>query len=83
MRLKEFMVKYKLSSKSYCSHRKTFGRHIIEHTRADTEKTLIMLSKMFSHSNCKITSRYLALNAVEIGEVYKSLWFLSLINRLN
>ena len=39
MKLKEFKVKYRLSIKSYSSHshRKTFGRHIVERAGADAE----------------------------------------------
>ena len=61
MRLKEFKVKYRLSIKSYSSHshRKTFGRHIVERAGADAEKALIKLSEIFSHSSCEITRRYL------------------------
>ena len=77
MRLKEFKVKYRLSIKSYSSHshRKTFGRHIVERAGADAEKALIKLSEIFSHSSCEITRRYLGLKAEEIGEVYESLDF--------
>ena len=77
MRLKEYKIKYKLNIKSYSSHshRKTFGRHIVERAGADAEKALIKLSEIFSHSNCEITRRYLGLKAEEIGEVYESLDF--------
>lgn len=77
MRLKELKVKYRLSIKSYSSHshRKTFGRHIVERAGADAEKALIKLSEIFSHSSCEITRRYLGLKAEEIGEVYESLDF--------
>ncbi|MBQ9138646.1 MAG: site-specific integrase, partial [Alistipes sp.] len=77
MRLKEYKVKYRLSIKSYSSHshRKTFGRHIVERAGADAEKALIKLSEIFSHSSCEITRRYLGLKAEEIGEVYESLDF--------
>lgn len=77
MRLKEFKIKYRLSIKSYSSHshRKTFGRHIVERAGADAEKALIKLSEIFSHSSCEITRKYLGLKAEEIGEVYESLDF--------
>jgi integrase len=77
MRLKEYKVKYRLSIKSYSSHshRKTFGRHIVERAGADAEKALIKLSEIFSHSSCEITRRYLGLKAEEIGEIYESLDF--------
>ena len=77
MRLKEYRIKYRLSIKSYSSHshRKTFGRHIVERAGVDAEKALIKLSEIFSHSSCEITRRYLGLKAEEIGEVYESLDF--------
>ena len=77
IRLKDFKKKYRLSIKHYSSHthRKTFGRHIVERAGADAEKALIKLSEIFSHSSCEITRKYLGLKAEEIGEVYESLDF--------
>lgn len=77
MRLKEYRVKYKLSIKAYSSHshRKTFGRHIVELAGVDAEKALIKLSEIFSHSSLEITRRYLGLKKEELGEVYESLDF--------
>ena len=73
MRLKDFKKKYRLSIKHYSSHshRKTFGRHIVERAGVDAEKALIKLSEIFSHSSCEITRKYLGLKAEEIGEVYE------------
>ena len=77
IRLKDFKKKYRLSIKHYSSHshRKTFGRHIVERAGVDAEKALIKLSEIFSHSSCEITRKYLGLKAEEIGEVYESLDF--------
>ena len=77
MRLKEYKVKYRLTIKSYSSHshRKTFGRHIVEKAGVHAERALIKLSEIFSHSSCEITRRYLGLKAEEIGEIYESLDF--------
>lgn len=77
MRLKEYKVKYRLTIKSYSSHshRKTFGRHIVEKAGVYAERALIKLSEIFSHSSCEITRRYLGLKAEEIGELYESLEF--------
>lgn len=77
MRLKDFKKKYRLSIKHYSSHshRKTFGRHIVERAGVDAEKALIKLSEIFSHSSCEITRKYLGLKAEEIGEVYENLDF--------
>ena len=57
------------------SHRKTFGRHIVEMAGADAERALIKLSEIFSHSSTAITRRYLGLKDEEISEVYASLDF--------
>lgn len=77
MRLKEYRKKYHLSIKHYSSHshRKTFGRHIVELAGADAEKALIMLSEIFSNSSTEITRRYLGLKAEEIAGVYDMLDF--------
>ena len=77
MRLKEYRKKYHLSIKHYSSHshRKTFGRHIVELAGADAEKALIKLSEIFSHSSTEITRRYLGLKAEEIAGVYDMLDF--------
>lgn len=77
MKLKDFKKKYRLSINHYSSHshRKTFGRHIVERAGTDAEKALIKLSEIFSHSSCEITRRYLGLQAEEISEVYESLDF--------
>lgn len=77
MRLKEYRKRYHLSIKHYSSHshRKTFGRHIVELAGADAEKALIKLSEIFSHSSTEITRRYLGLKAEEIAGVYDMLDF--------
>ena len=77
MRLKEYKVKYRLGIKNYTSHshRKCFGRHVIELAGPQVEIALVKLSEIFSHSSIAITRRYLGLRQQELGEVYMSLDF--------
>ena len=77
MKLRGYKVKYHLRIKNYTSHshRKTFGRHVIEMAGTDAERALIKLSEIFSHSSTAITRRYLGLKSEEISEVYTSLNF--------
>lgn len=77
MRLKDYKVKYRLHIKNYSthSHRKCFGRHVVQMAGANAESALIRLSEIYSHSDCSVTRRYLGLKAEEIGEVYESLDF--------
>ena len=77
IKLRGYKVKYHLHIRNYTSHshRKTFGRHVVELAGADAERALIKLSEIFSHSSTAITRRYLGIKAEEIGEVYTSLNF--------
>ena len=77
LKLRQYKVKYHLHIRNYTSHshRKTFGRHVVELAGTDAERALIKLSEIFSHSSTAITRRYLGLKADEICEVYTSLNF--------
>ena len=77
MKLRGYKVKYHLHIRNYTSHshRKTFGRHVIEMAGPNSEIALIKLSEIFSHSSTAITRRYLGLKSEEISEVYTSLNF--------
>ena len=77
MKLRSYKVKYHLHIKNYTSHshRKTFGRHVIEMAGPNSEIALIKLSEIFSHSSISITRRYLGMKSEEISEVYTSLDF--------
>ena len=77
LKLRQYKVKYHLHIRNYTSHshRKTFGRHVLEMAGPNSEIALIKLSEIFSHSSTAITRRYLGLKAEEIGEVYTSLNF--------
>jgi site-specific recombinase XerD len=59
----------KISSHSL---RKTFGRRVWNNNN-QSEKALIMLSNIFSHSSIAITRVYLGINQEEINEIYLSL----------
>ena len=76
-KLRQYKVKYHLHIKNYTSHshRKTFGRHVLEMAGPNSEIALIKLSEIFSHSSTSITRRYLGLKSEEISEVYTSLEF--------
>lgn len=76
-KLKQYKIKYHLHIKNYSthSHRKCFGRHVVDMAGSNAEKALIKLSQIFSHSSCEITRKYLGLKQEEIGEVYMSLEF--------
>lgn len=54
------------------SFRKTFGRRIWS-KNGYSEKSLILLSQIFNHSNVAITKRYLGIREKEIKDVYLNL----------
>lgn len=74
-RLKEIFLKYGIKVEnggSSHSLRKSFGRRIW--TLNDySEKSLILLSELFNHSNVQITKRYLGIKEQELFDVYDSL----------
>lgn len=76
-KLKAYKVKYRLNIKNYTSHshRKCFGRHVVEMAGANAETALIKLSQIYSHSSVAITRTYLGYKAEDIKEVYLSLDF--------
>jgi integrase len=54
------------------SLRKSFGRHVYDMNH-QSEHSLIILSKIFSHTNMQDTRRYLGLSDEEIGDIYLNL----------
>ena len=68
---------FRIFIKNYTSHshRKCFGRHVIELAGPQVEIALVKLSEIFSHSSIAITRQYLGLRQQELGEVYMSLDF--------
>lgn len=75
-KLKEIVGKYNvvknpLLIKSH-SLRKSFGRRVFENNE-NSERSLILLSEMFNHSNIKTTKVYLGIRDKEIFDVYDNL----------
>lgn len=73
-RLKTIFEEYKVKTDNPSTHtlRKTFGRRVYE-MDDQSERSLIMLSMIFSHSNIAITKRYLGITQEEIQDVYLNL----------
>lgn len=75
-KLKLLAKQYKLckSPDKIKSHslRKSFGRRVFENND-NSERSLILLSEMFNHSNIKTTKIYLGIRDKEIFDVYDNL----------
>ena len=73
-KLKEIFAKYSIKTENPSTHsiRKSFGRRIWE-LNDYSEKSLVLLSELFNHSNIQITKRYLGIKEKELFDVYDSL----------
>ncbi len=73
-RLKYLFAKYHVSVKNPSSHtlRKTFGKRVYESDNK-SERALIYLSEIFSHSSIAITRKYIGITQEQIADVYMSL----------
>jgi integrase len=73
-RLKLIFEEYKVKTDNASTHtlRKTFGKRVYDMDN-QSERSLIMLSLIFSHSSVAITRRYLGITQEEIQDVYMSL----------
>ena len=75
-KLKTLAKQYKLckNPEKIKSHslRKSFGRRVFENND-NSDRSLILLSEMFNHSNIKTTKIYLGIREQEIFDVYESL----------
>lgn len=73
-KLKEIFTKYSINTENPSSHsiRKSFGRRIWQ-LNDYSEKSLVLLSELFNHSNVQITKRYLGIKEKELFDVYDSL----------
>ena len=73
-KLKEIFNKYSINTENPSSHsiRKSFGRRIWQ-LNDYSEKSLVLLSELFNHSNVQITKRYLGIKEKELFDVYDSL----------
>ncbi|HEX7412405.1 MAG TPA: tyrosine-type recombinase/integrase [Bacteroidia bacterium] len=73
-RLKYLFEKYHVSVKNPSSHtlRKTFGKRVYESDNK-SERALIYLSEIFSHSSITITRKYIGITQEQIADVYMSI----------
>jgi integrase len=73
-RLKFIFKKYNVSVMNASSHtlRKSFGAHVFLKD-SKSERSLIYLSEIFSHSSIATTRRYIGLTQEEIADIYISL----------
>lgn len=73
-RLKWIFVRYRINTQNRSSHtlRKTFGRRVWE-MHGESDKALVFLSEIFSHSSTSITRKYLGITQEEISDAYLSL----------
>jgi integrase len=73
-KLKEIFNKYNIKTTNASTHtlRKSFGRKVWELNNY-SEKSLVLLSEIFNHSNVQITKKYLGIKEEEIFDVYDSL----------
>ncbi|MHB8261944.1 MAG: tyrosine-type recombinase/integrase [Bacteroidia bacterium] len=73
-RLKFLFDKYHVSVKNPSSHtlRKTFGKRVYESDNK-SERALIYLSEIFSHSSITITRKYIGITQEQIADVYMSI----------
>ena len=73
-KLKEFKVNYSLNIDNISTHtfRKSFGREYWKRN-GYSDKALIILSELFSHSSVSTTKRYLGIKEQELMEAYEVL----------
>lgn len=73
-RLKVIFKKYHVNVKNASSHtlRKTFGKRIYESDNK-SERALVYLSEIFSHSSISTTRRYIGITQEHIADMYMSL----------
>jgi len=73
-RLKYIFSKYHVNVQNPSSHtlRKTFGRRCWEADNK-SERALVYLSEIFSHSSISITKKYIGITEQQIADVYLSL----------
>lgn len=73
-RLKWIFSRYRIKTQNQSSHtlRKTFGRRVWE-MHGESDKALVFLSEIFSHSSTAITRKYLGITQEELGNAYLEL----------
>lgn len=74
--LKTFKYRYCLDIDHFSTHtfRKTFGRYVYE-THNKSAESLILLNKIFNHSNIQVTQVYIGITQDEINNVFDSIRF--------
>lgn len=75
-KLKHFKYKYQLPISNFSTHtfRKTFGRYVYDKNGHSAE-SLILLNKIFKHSNIQITKAYIGITQDEINNIFDSIRF--------
>lgn len=73
-KLKHLKYKYRLKIKYFSTHslRKTFGRKVWEDNYY-SDKALILLSEIFSHTSIADTKKYLGIKKEEIDNIYSQI----------
>ena len=74
LQLKFYAKKLRIKELNISTHslRKSFGRRVWEMNNY-SDRSLIILSEIFNHSNIAITRKYLGIRQAEIFDVYESL----------
>ena len=75
-KFREFKERYNLKIGNFSSHtfRKTFGRYVYDKT-GRTEESLVMLCRIFKHSDVRVTMTYIGITDDEIKDVFNSIEF--------
>ena len=72
--MKEWKAKYKLDIENFSTHtsRKTFGRYVYD-TSENKSEALLLLNRIFNHSNIEITKIYICIREDEINSIFDSI----------
>ena len=72
--MKEWKAKYKLDIENFSTHtfRKTFGRYVYD-TSENKSEALLLLNRIFNHSNIEITKIYISIREDEINSIFDSI----------
>ena len=72
--MKEWKAKYKLDIENFSTHtfRKTFGRYVYD-TSENKSEALLLLNRIFNHSNTETTNIYICIRQDEINSIFDSI----------
>lgn len=75
-KLKRLKYKYNINIDNFSTHtfRKTFGRYVFEVNNRNAE-SLMILNKIFNHSNLAVTETYIGITKDKIDNIYNSIKF--------